>query len=138
MGRISATGVYTAPGAINSDQTVTIKATSNADPTKSATAIVTLISPGGIQLSNFGVFQVTANSARVSWDTNVPTLGQVQYGTTTAYTQTVPFPVQQWSHTLTLTGLTPGTVYHYRIRAWTDLASGLTSTADLTFTTPSQ
>jgi hypothetical protein len=138
MGQISTTGVYTAPASFNSDQTVTITATSKADPTKSATAIVTLITPGGIQISNFGVFHVTANSASVSWDTNVATSGQVQYGTTTAYTQTVPFLVQQWSHSLTLTGLTPGTLYHYRIRAWTDLASGLSSTMDLTFTTPGQ
>jgi hypothetical protein len=138
IGQISTTGVYTAPAALNSDQTVTIKATSKADATKSATAIVTLITPGDVQISNFGVSQVTANSACLSWDTNIATSGQVQYGATTAYTQTVPFPIEQWSHTLTLTGLTPGTVYHYRIRAWTDLANGVSSSTDLTFTTLEQ
>jgi hypothetical protein len=138
MGQISSTGVYTAPATIDDDQNVTVIATSKADPTKSAKATVTLISPAGVQISNFGAFDVTAKSASVTWDTNIATLGQVQYGTTTAYSQTVPFPVQQWSHTLTLTGLTPGTLYHYRIRAWTDLTSDITSTADLTFTTLSQ
>jgi hypothetical protein len=135
IGKISATGVYTAPATVDSDQTVMIMATSKADSTKSAHAMVTLISPSTVQISNFGVFHVTATSASVSWDTNVATLGQVQYGTTAAYGKSVPFPVQQWSHTVTLTGLTPETLYHYQIQAWTDPTSGVTSTVDLTFTT---
>ena len=138
VGRLSATGVYTAPATISTQQTVTITATSAADSTTSAHATVTLVPLGGVQISNFGAFQITANSASISWDTNLATLGQVQYGTTTAYGQSAPFTILQWSHTLTLTGLTPGTLYHYQIQAWTDPTSGVTSTADLTFTTPAQ
>jgi hypothetical protein len=41
-GSISATGVYTAPTTVSGSQTVTVKATSVADSTKSGTAVVTL------------------------------------------------------------------------------------------------
>lgn len=41
-GSIDASGTLTAPGATPSDQTVTIKATSQADPTKFSTATVTV------------------------------------------------------------------------------------------------
>ena len=44
-GTISASGLYTAPANITTQQTVTIKATSAADTTKSATATVTLSPP---------------------------------------------------------------------------------------------
>ena len=135
VGKLSAAGVYTAPATMDSQQTVIVTATSKADSTKSANATVTLMPQSAVEISNFGAFQITATSASVTWDTNVATFGQVQYGTTAAYGSSVAFPVQQWSHTVTLTGLTPQTVYHYRIQAWTDPASGVTSTVDLTFAT---
>ena len=42
MGNIGLSGLYTAPGAVSVSQKVTVTATSQADPTKSATASVTL------------------------------------------------------------------------------------------------
>jgi trimeric autotransporter adhesin len=45
LGTISAAGLYTAPAIITTSQTVTVTATSVADPTKSATAAVTLVAP---------------------------------------------------------------------------------------------
>jgi hypothetical protein len=45
IGTVSSAGLYTAPGAIASQQTVTVMATSAADPTKSASGVVTLIPP---------------------------------------------------------------------------------------------
>ena len=45
VGSISASGVYTAPATINMTQVLTVKATSVADPSKSARALVTLIPP---------------------------------------------------------------------------------------------
>jgi len=43
LGGISATGLYTAPSSVTTQQTVTVTTTSAADPTKSATATVTLL-----------------------------------------------------------------------------------------------
>ena len=45
VGTVSSTGLYTAPSTIASQQVVTVTATSVADPTKSASASVTLIPP---------------------------------------------------------------------------------------------
>ena len=42
---ISATGLYTAPTTISSQQTVTVKATSQVDPAQSASATITLLPP---------------------------------------------------------------------------------------------
>ena len=47
VGAISASGVYTAPASISAGSTVQVKATSVADPTKSASATVTLTAASG-------------------------------------------------------------------------------------------
>lgn len=48
MGTISSSGLYTAPTMISSQQTVTITASSQADPSKSASATVTLQAPPAV------------------------------------------------------------------------------------------
>src|SRR5262249_14573371 len=45
LGMVTSTGIYTAPGDVPTQQTATVTATSHADSTKSASAIVTLL-PG--------------------------------------------------------------------------------------------
>src|SRR5262249_49274633 len=51
VGTVSSAGLYTAPPSITSAATVTVKATSAADPTKSASAAVTLLSPTTVSVS---------------------------------------------------------------------------------------
>jgi len=46
VGSINSNGLYTAPAVIGTAQSVTVRATSQADPSKSATATVTFYSPG--------------------------------------------------------------------------------------------
>ncbi|NDQ56080.1 MAG: DUF4091 domain-containing protein [Acidipila sp.] len=54
VGTISVTGLYTAPNAVPGSPVVTVTATSVADPTKSASAAVTITAPGaGIFVSVF-------------------------------------------------------------------------------------
>ena len=43
MGNVDDTGLYTAPGAVSTTQTITVTATSNADQTKVASAAITLL-----------------------------------------------------------------------------------------------
>lgn len=50
LGSISPTGLYTAPSSISGEQSVTVKAVSQADATRFATATIALI-PGGISVS---------------------------------------------------------------------------------------
>ncbi len=76
-------------------------------------------------------------TATVSWTTNVPTDGQVEYGTTASYgTWSVYDPTSAPSHSITLVDLVPGTTYHFAVRS-EDGAGNAVFSADATFTTPS-
>jgi RHS repeat-associated protein len=76
IGTISAAGVYTAPSSITTQQTVTVTATSQADPTQSAWAILTL-APSSCASSGYSYERtVTINHSQVqnTNQTNFPVL----------------------------------------------------------------
>jgi len=91
VGSVSSGGLYTAPGTLGSPQTVTVTAASVQDPTKSATANVTVtpavtvtVSPGTVTL---GVGQTQQFTATVTGTTNTavtwsvsPAVGSVSSG----------------------------------------------------------
>ena len=75
-------------------------------------------------------------AATVTWTTNVPTDGQVQYGADTSYgTWSVYDGTAATSHTIALSGLVPGATYHYRVRSQ-DGAGNAVYSADATLTEP--
>ncbi len=67
---------------------------------------------GGVTVSN-----ITATSVTVDWATNEPATGEVQYGLTTSYTNSRTDTSLVTKRIITLTGLTPNTVYQYRVRS---------------------
>lgn len=74
--------------------------------------------PSGPTISNVAVTDITRNSVTVTWTSNVPTNGVVDYGTTSALgssTQWVNTP--RTYHAISLTGLAPGTTYNYKVRS---------------------
>jgi len=78
---------------------------------------------------------VVPNRATISWATNDSATSQVEYGTTTAYGETSPLSGALLErHVVTLTGLSLGTLYHYRVRSQ-DAAGDLVVSPDQTFTT---
>lgn len=80
----------------------------------------------------------TYKSARVTWATSEAASGQIDYGASMSYgqqTQLNPVPVT--THTEFITGLNPGTVYHYRIRS-SDSSNNLATSSNRTFTTLSR
>ncbi len=85
-------------------------------------------------LSNIGVSLSTPLVAVITWITSEPATGVVDYGTTTSYGATVSSSSLATSHTVTITGLSSGTTYNYRIRA-TDAAGNQSSSGNLTFST---
>jgi len=65
----------------------------------------------------------------VIWKTDAATTGsEVQYGLTSVYTHTATDPALAMQHSVTLSGLDQGTIYHYQVKS-----AGETLTGDLTF-----
>src|SRR6266849_3954333 len=94
-GTISASGLYTAPSAVPNPAQVTVRATSQADATKSSSANVTVttassggtvvVSPSAATVANFGTqqFMATVNgssSSAVNWQVNGTTGGSQACG----------------------------------------------------------
>jgi RHS repeat-associated protein len=78
VGTISASGLYTAPASITTQQTATIAATSQADNTKKATATVTLMPPVSVTPATATLYggqtkQFTSNQA-VNWTASAGTI----------------------------------------------------------------
>lgn len=64
----------------------------------------------------------TATSIVVCWVTKTAAPSTVEYGTTPSYGSVVSIPTPVKEHQVTLAGLTPGTLYYYKV------AGGLTAT----------
>ena len=78
---------------------------------------------------------VTTSTASITWASNVPTDSQVEYGTGTGYgSSTVLDTAKLTTHTVPLTGLTPATQYHFRVKG-TDALGNPTVSGDYTLTT---
>jgi hypothetical protein len=82
----------------------------------------------------------TGGSAQITWTTDEPASSRVDYGVTPALGSQVVDTALVTSHGLGLTGLAPGTVYHYRVTSSDGSANAATSpalpAAPASFTTP--
>jgi len=78
----------------------------------------------------------TSTTATVTWTTAVPANSQVAYGTTTSYGSSSALNSKLvTAHSATLTSLTAGTTYHYRVLS-ADSTGVLVTGLDNVFTTP--
>jgi peroxiredoxin len=97
--------------------------------TLSQAAITTLV------ISDIQVSGITDLSATISWVTDEAATSQVEYGTTDAYGSTTPLDESSTtSHNTTLTGLTPATTYHFKVKS-RDASENEVASQDQTFTT---
>jgi hypothetical protein len=80
---------------------------------------------------------ITSSGATITWKTDQPATTQVEFGRTTAYGSLTTLKTSLVNnHSQMVSGLSPSTVYHYRVRSKN--ASGLqTISGDFTFTTRS-
>jgi glucose/arabinose dehydrogenase len=86
-------------------------------------------------LSAVTVNSITATDATIAWTTDEASDTQVEYGLTTAYGQSTTLDAAlTTTHTQSLSGLTPGTLYNYRVKS-KDAAGNLATSANFTFTT---
>lgn len=75
-------------------------------------------STSGPAISAVAAPSITTNSATITWTTDVGSTSQVEYGTTTAYgTLTTLNSTLVTAHTVLLSGLSTGTLYHYRVHS---------------------
>ncbi|MEW6521349.1 MAG: carboxypeptidase regulatory-like domain-containing protein [Thermodesulfobacteriota bacterium] len=94
-------------------------------------AVLKRVSP---QISGLAVTNLSGTSATISWTTDQEATAMVEYGPTTAYGTMVSDPNLGTSHSITLTGLSYGTLYHFRVASTN--SDGVTQqSADQTFAT---
>lgn len=86
-------------------------------------------------LSNVSSGNIGTDRVTVSWATDEPSDTQVEYGSTTAYGQFSTFNSSLvTSHNANILGLTPNTIYHYRVIS-KDASGNLVKSTDKTFKT---
>lgn len=94
--------------------------------------IVVEIPPTNI--SNVGYENVTSDSATITWDTDLAADSQVEYGLTPAYGNlSILQPALVTSHSVILSGLSPGNTYYYRVLSIN--ITGTTISGNYTFQT---
>ncbi len=83
---------------------------------------------------------ITSNltSVTIDFSTNYATMTTVEYGTVSGvYTENLVLDASTTSHSRTISGLTQGTTYYYRIHGYSDLAGNMV-TAEYTLATTSE
>ncbi|MFQ5863883.1 MAG: cohesin domain-containing protein [bacterium] len=78
---------------------------------------------------------VTSTAARISWITNEPSTGVLQYGTDTSYGSTEESSQLTTAHSIRMSGLNLATTYHFRVGVTDANNNGPNYTGDLQFTT---
>lgn len=85
-------------------------------------------------IANVTISAVTTDSATISWTTDVPTNGTVEFGPTIGYGGSASDGQSTVSHSVTLSGLSQATSYHFRVVA-TNGYGFSTASVDQIFTT---
>ncbi|WP_370391138.1 T9SS type A sorting domain-containing protein [uncultured Winogradskyella sp.] len=75
-----------------------------------------IVTPGSLSITNVQTQLANNNTeATITWTTNQPTTSRIDYGITESYVNFVEDLNLVTSHSVTLTGLTPETIYQYQI-----------------------
>ncbi len=80
---------------------------------------------------------LTATKAVITWETDKQSDSSVEYGTTTEYGLIAGTSEFATKHTVTLSGLSPQTTYHFRVVS-TDAFNAKGKSGDNSFTTPAE
>ena len=87
-------------------------------------------------ITNVTVTNITTTGATITWTTDQAASTQVNYGTTTAYgSSSLLNSSLVTSHSVTLTGLTPGTTYDYDVVSSNSSGTSSGMSTNYTFTT---
>jgi len=97
----------------------------------SFTAIADTTPPVISMVSSSGI---TSTAATITWTTDEPSTSLVEYGLTASYGSDSEDAALVTGHSVILSGLTPGTTYHYRVKS-RDAWDNEGTSGDNTFTT---
>jgi hypothetical protein len=86
-------------------------------------------------VSEVRVLLVNSTGATISWRTDEPAMSLVEYGADAFYGRTRTSRLFVLNHSVQLTGLSPGTLYHFRVSSTDPAGNPSAPGADLTFTT---
>jgi hypothetical protein len=87
------------------------------------------------EISGISSSGITGSSAIINWTTDEASNSQVEYGTAVAYGNSTTLDnVMVKPHLQQISGLSSGTLYHYRVKS-RDAAGNLAVSSDYTFTT---
>lgn len=78
--------------------------------------------------------QIGSTEAQITWSTNEPSLSWMLYGASSSYGSEKLGTTYVSSHSVSLTGLSASTVYHYQIKT-KDSTGNIGNSSDYTFTT---
>ncbi len=81
-----------------------------------------------------GITNITNTNATISWQTNEVATSSIEYGLTSNYSSSTLISSLDSDHRYTITGLTKGTQYHFRL-VNTDASGNTASSTDYTFST---
>jgi len=125
--------------ASNGGHTLTAIAKDSSGQCTTSAAVSVTVSNGVLPpvISNVGA-NPSSTSAVITWTTSTPADSLVLYGTSTSYGQTSTLDSSLvTAHSVTLTGLTPSTLYDYEVQSQDGSGNTVTS-ANFTFTTTAQ
>ncbi|OGF44274.1 MAG: hypothetical protein A2231_02070 [Candidatus Firestonebacteria bacterium RIFOXYA2_FULL_40_8] len=95
----------------------------------------TVVNPAAPNVTNVAVSYIGTTAVSITWMTDIPSWSQIDYGFTSAYgSLTTVDNTLVTNHTQPITGLAPGSLYHFKIRA-DDGSGNVSYSADNTFTT---
>lgn len=87
-------------------------------------------------ISNVAASNIATSSATITWTTDSNSTSQVFYGTSSAYGSSSALnPTATTSHSVTITGLSEATLYHFNVASTN--AGGTATSSDMVFTTQS-
>lgn len=111
-------------GTVAKSAVVTVSATSTPSP-DTTPPVISVVNISG----------TTQSSVTITWTTNETATSQVEYGLNTSYGSETPLDTNLvTSHSVTLSGLTAGTTYHFRVKS-KDASGNEIADSDRTFTT---
>jgi len=119
----------------NASHTLYALATDNNSNTATSTSIAVTVANASAApvIANISVSGITTDNATVGWTTNLAATTTIDYGTSVSYGSSVNDTNQTTGDSLTLSGLSANTIYHFAIIAYANGTS--TASGDNTFTT---